>query len=115
MQLSILAPFAVKVAARLGINEAVVKARLTSLAIALAQNLEADVEHAAAALIARGVDDVAKLIAHGPGEQVRATLPPEQLEPPESARATLGGHIPPADASADENGPANDPSLNAGA
>lgn len=94
MQLSILAPFAVKVGARLGVNEGVVKARLTQLAVALAQHLEADVEYAAAALIARGVDDVAKLVAHGPAEQIRASLAPEVVDPPQSSRATIGGGIP---------------------
>ena len=112
MQLAILAPFASKVAERLGINEAVAKGRLTSLAVNLAQHAEAEVEHAAAALIARGVDDVAKLLAHGPAEQTRAALAPEQVEPPESARATIGGGIPP---ESTDDGQPKDPSFSAGA
>lgn len=94
MQLAALAPLAVKVAARLGITEAAVTTRLQALAIALSHSLELEVEEAAAGLIARGVDDVAKLIAHGPAEQVRASLTPEQVDPPQAARATIGGHIP---------------------
>lgn len=95
MQLAAFAPLAVKVAGRLGITEAAVTMRLQTLAIALAHSLEVEVEEAAAGLIARGVDDVAKLIAHGPAEQVRASLSPEQVDPPHAARATIGGHIPP--------------------
>lgn len=104
--------FAAAVAKRLGINEAVVQGRLEKLVSAIAAEFAGDLAKAAGSLIARGVDDVAKLLAHGPAEQKRAALAPEVVDPPESARATIGGGIPAA--STDDGQPA-DPSFRAGA
>lgn len=98
MQTEKFAQFAAAVGGRLGINQAAAANRLRALGGQLVHSLaiagEAALDEALDHLLARGVEDVSKLLAHGPHEQARAALAPEQIAPKGTELANLNGYQP---------------------
>lgn len=98
--------FVAGVAGRLGITEASAADRVRTLGRGLVHSLALEGEKALDAaldqLLARGVEDVAKILAHGPHEQARVALAPELVHPPGTEKANLNGYLPAEDL------PAND-------
>ncbi len=98
--------FVAGVAGRLGITEAAASDRVRSLGRSLVHSLalagEQALDEALEQLIARGVEDVAKILAHGPHEQTRVAIAPEQVHPPGTERANLNGYLPAEDLPANE-------------